>query len=164
MTYKSSPRIKGNQLLLTIDGTDYWADCSECYIEPGKADKDSVTFADAANGSGDASYTLKFKAIQSTDQKSFWTFVWDHAGETVAFVYAPHGNATPTPDKPHFKGNVTIANKPKIGGAAGAGAYDFEGEWTIEGTPEKATTGATVTGAGWDTGASSSSSSTETGK
>lgn len=165
MTYKSSPRIKGNQLLLTIDGKDYWADCSECFIETGKADKDTVTFADAANGSGDVSYTLKFKAVQSTDPASFWSYIWDHAGETVPFVYAPHGNATPAADKPHFTGKVTIASKPKIGGAAGANTYDFEGEWQIEGTPEKVTTGAKVAGAGWDTGTGASSSgSTGTGK
>lgn len=161
MTYKSSPRIKGKQLLLTLGGKDYWADCSECYIEPGKADKDTITFADAANGSGDAAYTLKFKAVQSTDPASFWSFIWDHSGETVPFVYAPHGNATPSADKPHFTGNVTVGSKPKIGGAAGASAYEFEGEWTIEGTPEKVTTGTTVKGAGWDT-ASPTSNKTPT--
>ncbi|WP_297587729.1 hypothetical protein [uncultured Mobiluncus sp.] len=150
MTYKSSPQIKGNQLLLSVDGTDYWADCSECAIEPGKADKDSVTFADAANGSATASYSLKFKAIQSTDPKSFWSFIWEHSGETVPFTYAPWGNATPTADKPHFTGKVTVGAKPKIGGAAGNKSFDFDGEWVIEGTPEKVTTGKAVTGAGWD--------------
>lgn len=154
MTYKSSPRIKGNQLLLTIGGKDYWADCSECSIEPGKADKDTMTFADAANGAA-ASYDLKFKAVQSTDPNSFWSFVWDHSGETLPFVYAPHGNAAPTADKPHFIGNVTVGAKPKIGGAAGDKPYDFEEEWAIEGTPEKITSGTKVVGAGWDNGTAS---------
>ena len=165
MSYKSSTQIKGNQLLLSIDGKDYWADCSECAIEPGKADKDSVTFADAANGDAAASYSLKFKAVQSTAPNSFWSFIWDHSGETVPFTYAPWGNATPTADKPHFTGKVTVGAKPKIGGAAGNKSFDFEGEWQIDGTPEKVTSGTKVAGAGWDTGTGSSSSgSTETGK
>lgn len=133
----ASTRIKGAALKLTIGtpGTDYFADVTKCTITNEEADKDTVTFADAAAG-GARQYYLNITAIQSTDSTSLWSYIWDHAGETVAFVYAPHGNATVEAAKPHFTGNVKIGPKPEVGGEAGsANTYTFESQWEIDGTP-----------------------------
>lgn len=138
-----STRIKGKALLLTIGGTDQWADIMSAVLDSEEAEKDTVTFADAAEGGGQQ-FFFSISAIQSTDANSFWTYCWDHSGETVAFVFAPHGNNTATASQPHFKGNCVIAKKPTIGGEAGK-TYAFETRFDIEGTPTKAITGTATT-------------------
>lgn len=129
-----STRIKGVALKLTLGtpGTDYWADVTSCKIGHEDADKDTVTFADAAEGGQQGK--LVGSAVQSTATASLWSYIWENSGEVVAFTHAPHGNAIPTADQPHFVGMVKIGNKPEIGGDAGAeNTYTFDFEWKIEG-------------------------------
>ena len=132
----ASTRILGVGLKLTLDGTDYWADVTSAKIT--SEDADVTTFEDAARGGG-RKYLLTFSAVQSTDEASLWKYIWDHSGEAVDFVYAPHGNATAEAGKPHFTGKVRIGNPPDIGGEAGiTNTYTFEGSWTItSGKPTK---------------------------
>jgi len=130
-----STRIKGKQLSLKIGTTDYFADATAVTLENDEADNDTVTFADAAAGGG-RKYTLKITGIQSTDEDSLWSFVWDNAGTDVAFTYAPHANATPSVDQPHFVGTVTVGPKPSIGGEAGTDTtFTFDTEWDVVGEP-----------------------------
>lgn len=131
----ASTRIKGRQLALQFDAEDYWADATACTLENEEADDDTTTFADAAEGGGRA-YFLNITAIQSTDTASFWRYVWDRSGETVPFVYAPHGNPTPTAAQPHFTGMCTIGPRPTIGGEAGRDTtYTFETRFDVDGVP-----------------------------
>lgn len=138
-----STRIKGAALKLTLGtpGTDYWADITAATIEPEDADQETVTFEDAA--AGDVSeYHLKITAIQSTATASFWRYVWENAGSKVPFTFAPHGNAAPSVDQPHFVGEVTIGPSPAIGGEAGKdNTYTFETDWVCAAKPTL-TTGA----------------------
>ena len=139
-TVVNNQRILGNTLTLSVGGKDYWSDIAEYSLEPADADKNVVTFADAQGG-GSSGWTLKGKAIQSTDVASFWTYVWKNAGQTVDFILAPHGNETPSEAQPHFKGRVLIKSKPSIGTTAGedqGATFDFE--WSVSGQPELATT------------------------
>lgn len=133
-----STRIKGRQLALQF-GTpsiDYWADQTACVLDNEEADSDTTTFADAAAEGGARQYFLSLTAVQSTDTASFWRYVWEHSGEKVPFVYAPHGNETPSESKPHFVGTCTIGPRPAIGGEAGAtSTYTFETRFDVEGTP-----------------------------
>ncbi len=135
-----STRIKGVALKLTIGspGVDYYADVTSCKITHEDADKDAVTFADAAEGAQAAKMTGS--GIQSTDTASLWSYIWDHSGETVAFTHAPHGNAVATAAQPHFVGMVKIGNKPDLGGDAGkTNTFTFDFEWEIDGTVTKDT-------------------------
>lgn len=133
----SSTRIKGVALTLKLGAvpTDYKADVTKCTITNEEADSGVVTFEDAASG-GARKYLLNISAIQSTDADSLWSYIWTNSGTKVAFVFAPHGNATATADQPHFTGSVWIGPKPEIGGEAGQGnTYVFDTQWEIEGTP-----------------------------
>lgn len=135
----ATTRIKGVALTLKVEGTDYAPDITSCTITNEAADGDVVTFADAA-GEGARKFLLNISAIQSTDSASLWAYIWDNAGDTVAYIYAPHGNATASATQPHFTGTVKVGPKPTIGGAAGAGnTYVFDTSWEIVTGPTKIT-------------------------
>ena len=138
-----STRIKGIALKLSLGSpaTDYWADVSKLSITNEAADGDVTTFEDAA-GAGSRKWLMNITAIQSTDAASLWSYIWENSGETVAFVYAPHGNTTPTASQPHFTGTVKIGAKPDIGGEAGSSTtYTFETQWELTTEPTKVITG-----------------------
>lgn len=136
-----STRIRGNkkpQLTLGAPGIDHSADVISWTIENDEADADVVTFEDAANGGG-RQFFLRGSAIQSTQSAAFWRYVWENSGETeIPYTIAPHGNAVPTADEPHFVGTLTIGPKPTIGGEASSSAtsaFSFDYEFAIDGEP-----------------------------
>lgn len=135
-----SNRIKGKALRLTLDGEDHWADLTACRIDNEEADDDTVTFQDAAQEGGARQWFMEITAIQSTDPTSFWSLVWDSSGTKVPYVYAPHGNETPSPTQPHFVGVLEIGPPPAIGGEAGrTTTYTFETRFDLEAKPVKDT-------------------------
>jgi hypothetical protein len=111
--------IKGNQLLLTFDGgANTYAQVTKATLDFEEADGDLTTFKSASEG-GESQPSLSVTVTQSTDPASLCMQLWDNPGKTVPFVYAPHGNATPTPAQPHFTGFVQIpVTRPTIGGEA----------------------------------------------
>lgn len=130
-----STRIKGAALALSFGGTDYWADATSVTLENEEASSDVTTFADAAAG-GARQFFFNVSAIQSTAAGSFWRYVWDNTGNSVAFRYAPHGNATATADQPHYLGTAKVGPKPTLGGEAGANTtFTFEVRFDVEGVP-----------------------------
>ncbi|OZE45214.1 hypothetical protein CH283_22690 [Rhodococcus sp. 05-2254-2] len=132
---------KGKDLSILIDETEYNTDIKGFRVEPDDGDDAAfVTFARLATGDTKTWY-LRGTAFQDFQTTSFWTFVWDHAGEEVEFVARPYGNLVPTEDQPHFKGVATIASKPGFGGDADE-EFEFEVEWECTGVPEKITTAA----------------------
>jgi hypothetical protein len=125
----TSTRIKANALLLSIDGTDYWADFSSVVLQSEDASSDVNTFYDASLG-GRRDFYFTVGGVQSTEATSFWRAMWADAGTEVAFIYAPHGNATASADEPHFTGTVRIpaAGSFQLGGEASAdGTFSFDG-------------------------------------
>jgi hypothetical protein len=131
----SSTRIKGAALSLSFGGTDYWADVTKVTLENDEQDSGAVTFQDAA-GTGGRQFSIKGSAIQSLQTTSFWRYVWSNSGQTVAYRYAPAGNAVASADQPHFVGTVKIGAKPTVGGEAGAGnEFTFDFEWEVQGLP-----------------------------
>ena len=140
----TSTRIKANALKLSIDGTDYWADFSDVTLQSEDASSDVNTFYDASLG-GRRDWFFTVSGVQSTESTSFWMAAWNDAGSEVPFVYAPHGNATPSSDQPHFTGTLRIPAKGAfvIGGTASAdGTFSFDGvrmdvvgEVTLDVTP-----------------------------
>jgi hypothetical protein len=140
----TSTRIKANALLLSIGGVDYWADFSSVVLQSEDASADTNTFYDSASG-GRRDFYLTVGGVQSTEATSFWRAMWTGAGTEVAFIYAPHGNATESADKPHFKGTVRLPAKGalQLGGESSAdGTFAFDGvrmdivgDVTLDATP-----------------------------
>lgn len=126
-------RLKAAKLEVLIDGTSYQADVTSLTITNEDADSDTITFMDVGTDAG-RDWTLNISAVQDTSTESFWRLVWDHTGETVSATVAPHGNATPTADEPHFVINeVVIGAPPTIGGEATTdGTWTFDTEWKIK--------------------------------
>lgn len=125
----TSTRIKANKLKFTIDGNDYWADFSSVSFQSEEAASDVNTFYDASLG-GRRDFYFTVSGVQSTETTSLWVAMWDAAGDEVAFVYAPHGNATASTSQPHITGNVRIPAKGSfmLGGEASAdGTFSFDG-------------------------------------
>lgn len=130
-----STRIYGKQLRLEIDGTDQWADTISCVLKNEDNGDTVTTFEDASLGDT-KKYFFEITAIQSTDATSFWSYVWDNTGEEVAFEYAPHGNASPATNQPHFIGTLEIGPKPEVGGEAGRkNTFQFSTRFDVIGTP-----------------------------
>lgn len=134
----ASTRIKGRQLALKFGtpSVDYWADATAVTLENEEAEDDTTTFEDAAQEGGARTYYLNISAIQSTDTAAFWRYVWEHTGEEVPFIYAPHGNAVPSATQPHFTGTAKVGPRPAIGGEAGRETtFTFETRFDVVGVP-----------------------------
>lgn len=130
-----STRIKGNKLALSFGGTEFWADHTKYELDNREAESDVTTFADADAGGG-RTFFLALGAIQSTQDGSFWRYVWENTGTIVAYRLAPHGNEVASVDQPHFTGTVKIGPKPKIGGEASTdGEFEFEVSWDCQEEP-----------------------------
>lgn len=128
MSVAASEAIRGNAgIVFTIGGTAFDQDTKAVTLTPEDRDDADVTFAEAESGDVTVS-TLNLTGIQSTKAGSLWRYLWEHAGEEVAVVYGPHGNALPTADKPHFLVTVKLGNRPSLGGEArrAKDRYDFE--------------------------------------
>lgn len=131
------------QLVISIGGTDYTAQVSNCEITSQAAESDVTTFAEAAAG-GLREYRLKFTAIQDLAVGTVWDRIWTAAGTTAAVLIKPYGNATATVAQPHYSGNVTITEPDGtlIGGEANASTtsrFTFEAEWVYAAKPTKVT-------------------------
>jgi hypothetical protein len=125
----TSARIKANALQLTIDGVDYWADFSSVVMQSEDASADVNTFYDASLG-GRRDFYFTVSGVQSTEGTSFWRAMWTGAGSEETFIYAPHGNAAASADKPHFTGTVRLPARGafQLGGEASAdGTFAFDG-------------------------------------
>jgi len=134
-------RIKGTGLVLKIDGTDYYAECVSAVLENEEATAAVTTFADAAAG-GARQFYFSIAAIQSPDNVSLWSKIWENTGDIANYIFAPTGVLTPGTNNPVFTGTIKIPVKPTIGGTASAtGEYTFttrfdcQEEPTIDRTP-----------------------------
>lgn len=129
--------IRGNNLKLTIGGTEFNANVTSCVLTNEEADTAGITFYEASVGTT-RKFSLNITALQSTDALSLWRYVWENSGSDAAFVLAPHGNAVPTADEPHFTGTCTIGPPGDIGGEVSTSAsnrYTFDSVWEVVGTP-----------------------------
>lgn len=134
-----STRIKGKSLVFEVDGSEFACDVTSVTLANEEAnDQDAVTFCDSSSGTS-AQWYLEVSAITSTDEGSFWSFLWDNAGDTdVSFTFAPHGNAVPSTTQPHFEGVVTLPSAPAIGGEANS-TWTFDVRIDLEEAPTKVT-------------------------
>lgn len=142
-------RIVGKTLSLSVGGQEYNCDITKAELvrqDADTTDSDSVvTFCDAAAGtSATQEWHLVVTAVQSTDTAggsngdSLHTLIWDAAdttgGDEFAFILAPHGNAAPTAEQPHYTGTVVVAEGayPSLGGEAGSNSFVFEYDFVVK--------------------------------
>jgi hypothetical protein len=126
----TSTRIKANKLKFVIEGTDYWADFSAVSFQSEEASTEVSTFYDTSITGGRRDFYFTVSGVQSTATNSLWLAMWDNAGEEVAFIYAPHGNAAASATQPHITGTVRIPAKGSfmLGGEASTdGSFNFDG-------------------------------------
>jgi hypothetical protein len=129
----ASTRIRGKSLIFKLDNDEYSIDATSVILSNEEASTDEViTFCETADGA--VQWYFEVEAITSTDATSFWSFCWDNAGTDVAFVFAPHGNATVTANQPHFTGTLNVGPKPSIGGAVNS-TFVFTKRFDLVGEP-----------------------------
>jgi hypothetical protein len=131
----------GTRLLtITVNGVAYTSSVSNATLTPNESDSDFVTFADAAAG-GAFDWVLGFTAVQDLAAGSLWREMWDNAGDTVPFVLAPYGNATPAAGQGHIVGSAVItlpAGNAMLGGEANPSTtarFTVEAEWPCTAKP-----------------------------
>lgn len=141
MTSTVPEAIRGNQGLVasfTRAAVTKTFDGDLKSFEIGSDDKDDsdLTFLEASQGET-KDYKVTTKAVQSTAVGSFWRYVWDDPSTEATVVYGPHGNAVPTPDKPHFLLTLKPSGKPPLGGEAkrAKDRYEWEYEWEVTAGP-----------------------------
>lgn len=128
-------------LVLTVGGTDFTAQISNCEITAKDADSDFVTFADAAAG-GAKVWALKGTIVQDLATTSLWNYIWASPGTSVAVVVKPYGGAA-SATAPWYSGNVTVLvpDDTVIGGDADASTtarMTVDIEWPFDAKPTKA--------------------------
>ena len=100
-------QIGTRKLKIEIDGDDYTADVSNARFTTSTGGTDFLSFAAAATGD-DLQWNLEGTAAQDAASASFWSAVFDNAGDDVPVTLMPYGNATPTTSEPHFTATVTL--------------------------------------------------------
>lgn len=130
-------KYRGKDLSLTFEGDEVNLEATSVLMDNEDADADAITFAELADGDA-LQWFFGITAVSDYGASSFWTFCWDNAGEDVAFVFKPYGNATPTTAQPHFTGTATVNKKPPVGGEAGS-VFTFETRFDIIGVPVRVT-------------------------
>lgn len=117
-------------LVVSVGGTDYTSQVSDCRIAGAKAESGTQTFTEAKAG-GARKYTIKFKLTQDLATGTLWDKIWSAAGTTVAVLVKPYGNTVASPSQPHYSGNVVISEPDGdlIGGEADS---DTQSRWWVE--------------------------------
>ena len=134
----------GTRLLkLELASDDVTAEVSKVAITSAESDSDFVTFSEAAAG-GKRDYKLALTAVQDHESGSIWDQIFTAAGSTVAGVYIPYGNTTPSATQPHFTFNAVIAEPEGdfLGGEANKSSSArmiIEVEWELTAKPVKVT-------------------------
>lgn len=144
MTSMVHEGIRGNAgLYATFDGNAVDGDVKAMRLTTEDRDDADLTFLEAASGET-KDYSLVVTAIQSTAAGSFWRMVWDDPSGEYAVVYGPHGNVTPTADRPHFTFTVRAAGRPEIGTEASLSRTRADFEYTFDVTSPIALSTGTV--------------------
>lgn len=131
-------KFKGKNLSLLFDGTEEFnAEGTQVVLDNEEGDDDAITFADFSAGET-RQWFFQLTATSDYGADSFWTLLWENAGQEIAFLFKPYGNATATTAQPHFSGTCTVIAKPPIGGTAGE-TFTFEARLDVEGEPLRVT-------------------------
>lgn len=132
------PKFRGKNLSFLVDAVEFNADGTSVVMDSEDADTDALTFAEySAQGDGTPQqWFFQISAVSDYGAGSFWSNLWENAGQTVAFVFKPYGNAVASAAQPHFTGEVTVPRKPPVGGTAGE-VWSFDFRLDIDGEPTR---------------------------
>lgn len=131
-------KFKGKDLSLLFDGTEEVnADGTSIVLDNEEADDDTTTFAELASGDP-RQWFFQITAVSDYSDGTFWSVLWDNAGQDLAFVFKPYGNATATTSQPHFTGTATVVSKPPVGGGAGD-TWTYDARLDVIGEPLRVT-------------------------
>jgi hypothetical protein len=136
--------LTARTLKITVAGTEYNTQVFTAEVESGPADADDVTYAEAAAGGGRV-YFLNLKLTQDMATGTLWRQIFDNAGDDVAVVLMPYGNASPSSSQPHYTctANVREPDGVLIGGEADASTTKrqvVEVQWPLTAKPVEDTT------------------------
>lgn len=137
-------RINKRSAKILIESVDVSDQLTNFRLTSAETDSDFVTFADAAAG-GARDYAVAGTCSQDADADSFWSYMFDAAGDEVDFVYKPYGNATPSLTEPHFTFTAVVKEPDGdlLGGDADASTTAVQAtefEWPLLAKPVKVTT------------------------
>jgi hypothetical protein len=107
----ASTRIKAQNIIFTIAGTEYACDATMVDLTLGDAPGDVQTFCEQRVG---GEWALTLEGITSGDATSLYRVLWENFGTTATFVIAPNGNATATAAEPHYSGVVRFNEIPPL--------------------------------------------------
>lgn len=107
----ASTRIKAQNILFKIAGTDYACDANSVMLELGDAPGDVQTFCEVRVG---GEWTLTLSGITSGEEDSLYQVLWTNFGSHAEFVIAPNGNSLPSTDQPHYTGTVVFDQLPPL--------------------------------------------------
>lgn len=136
-------KFKGKGLSLLVDGEEFSTDGTSVVLDSEDADTEATTFDEytASGGGTPQDWFFTLNAVSDYGAGSFWSILWDlHvAGDEVAYIFKPYGNASASTSQPHFTGSITVPRKPPIGGDAGS-VWTFEQRLDCTGEPVRDTT------------------------
>jgi hypothetical protein len=107
----ASTRIKAQNIIFKIDGTNYACDATSVVLELGDAPGDVQTFCEVRVG---GEWALTIDGITSGDEDSLYQILWANFGSHVEFEIAPKGNSVPSADQPHYTGTVVFDQLPPL--------------------------------------------------
>jgi hypothetical protein len=107
----ASTRIKAQNILFEIAGTNYACDANMVSLTLEDAPGDVQTFCETRVG---GQWTLELEGITSGDATSLYRVLWDNFGETGTFTIAPYGNEDPSSSQPHYQGTVVFNDIPPL--------------------------------------------------
>jgi hypothetical protein len=107
----ASARIKAQNIIFKIDGTDYACDANMVELTLGDAPGDVQTFCEVRVG---GEWALALEGITSGTSTSLYRVLWDNFGTEVPFVIAPNGNTTPVANAPHYEGVAVFNELPPL--------------------------------------------------
>lgn len=107
----ASTRIKAQNIIFKIGGTDYACDANMVQLTLDDAPGDVQTFCEVRVG---GQWSLQLDGITSGEDTSLYRILWDNFGTEVAFSIAPNGNTTPSADSPHYTGTVVFDQLPPL--------------------------------------------------
>lgn len=107
----ASTRIKAQNIIFKIDGTDYACDANMVDLSLGDAPGDVQTFCEVRVG---GEWSLALEGITSGTSTSLYRVLWDNFGTEVPFVIAPNGNTTPVANAPHYEGVAVFNELPAL--------------------------------------------------
>jgi hypothetical protein len=134
-------RADGKNLQLSFGAVDVACVSSSIVLDSEDAPAELVTFADVIAGA-DRRWFFNVTGYPDYAAGSFWSLLWNTPAFTpIPYLFKPYGNTAPTTDQPHFAGQVTVDQRPGVGGDAGR-AWTFDARLTCTATPTLVTAAA----------------------